>query len=161
MTYFPICNRYQGVDYTCTEMDLHFGRVYGNRQGKTLLKEINDNKQSTDEISSLYEEPARLLYRKWDNVKRISETIKSVGRPKKSYGAGMWGIRVVTKERGNEKHGRGLYFGIVVTLKEMNGVNRISDFIKLCEMYGWLVTPIDVDTSLNLYSHVNEDIEWD
>lgn len=161
MTYFPICNRYQGVDYTCTEMDLHFGRVYGNRQGKTLLKEINDNKQSTDEISSLYEEPARLLYRKWDNVKRISETIKSVGRPKKSYGAGMWGIRVVTKERGNEKHGRGLHFGIVVTLKEMNGVNRISDFIKLCEMYGWLVTPIDVDTSLNLYSHVNEDIEWD
>lgn len=161
MVYFPCCNRNQGVDYTCTEMDLHFGRVYKDSNGRVLLKEINDNKQSSEGVIGLYEESARLMYRKWDNVKRISERIKSVGRPKKVYEAGMWGIRIVTKERGSQKLGQGTHFGVVVTLKEMNGANRIEDFIRLCGLYGWLVTPVDVDASLDLYSQVNEDIEWD
>lgn len=42
MIYFPHCDRNQGVDYTSTEMDIHFGRVQPN--GK--LKTIDDNKQS-------------------------------------------------------------------------------------------------------------------
>lgn len=161
MTYFPCCNRNQGVDYTCTEMDLHFGRVYKDSKGHVLLKEINDNKQSSDSAIGIYEESARALYRKWDNVKRISEAIKSVGRPKKVYEAGMWGVRIVTKERGSEKCGQGTRFGVVITLKEMNGINRIEDFIRLCGLYGWLVTPIDVDASLDLYNRVNEEIEWE
>ncbi|MBE5912274.1 hypothetical protein [Pseudobutyrivibrio sp.] len=73
----------------------------------------------------------------------------------------MWEIRIVTKERGSEKLGRGTGFGVVVTFKEMTGANRIEDFIKLCSLYGWLVTPIDVDAKLDLYNRVNEEIEWD
>ncbi|WP_405376665.1 S8 family peptidase [Pseudobutyrivibrio sp.] len=161
MTYFPCCDRSQGVDYTSTEMDLHFGRVFKDKKGNVSLKEINDNKQSTDEGCFKNEESARALYRKWDNVKRISEKIKPVARPKKVYEAGMWGIRIVTKERGSEKLGRGTRFGVVVTFKEMTGTNRIEEFIKLCSLYGWLVTPIDVETKLDLYNQVNEEIEWD
>lgn len=161
MTYFPCCDRRQGVDYTSTEMDLHFGRVYKDKKGNVSLKEINDNKQATDEGCFKNEESARALYRKWDNVKRISEKIKSVARAKKVYEAGMWGIRIVTKERGSEKLGRGIRFGVVVTFKEMTGVNRIEEFTKLCSLHGWLVTPIDIDAKLDLYNQVNDEIEWD
>lgn len=160
MVYFPYCNRMQGVDYTSTEIDLHFGRVY--KQGeKVALKEIDNNKQATEELKSIYEGEARSLYRKWDNIKHISERSDIAGRPRKSYGAGMYGIRVVSKERGSIKRGRGLGFGIVITLKEMNGVNRIDEFIKQCSMYGWVVSPIDIDTYLNLYNSADGLITWD
>lgn len=161
MTYFPVCDRNQGVDYTCTEMDLHFGRVCKNSKGQVLLKEIDDNKQASDTKVGIPEAAAREMYRKWDNVKRISEKVKRVARPKKVYEAGMWGIRVVTKERGNVKLGQGTPFGVVVTLKEMNGENRIEDFIRLCGLYGWLVSTIDVDAKLDLYNRINEEIEWE
>ncbi len=71
MIYFPHCDRNQGVDYTSTEMDIHFGRVQPN--GK--LKTIDDNKQS-EEGQVTYEEEAREIYRKWDNVKRVCEELK-------------------------------------------------------------------------------------
>ena len=160
MAYFPYCNRAQGVDYTSTEIDLHFGRVY-KQNDKTALKEINNNKQSSEELKSIYENDARLLYRKWDNVKFISEQIEAGSRPRKNYGAGMYGIRVVSKERSSDKKGIGLNFGIVVTLKEMNGVNRIDEFIKQCSMYAWLVTPIDIDAYLDLYNSADDVIEWE
>lgn len=40
----------------------------------------------------------------------------------------------------------------VVTLKEMNGVNRIDDFIKLCMVRGWLVNQIDVQNQIDIYN---------
>lgn len=73
MSYFPPCDRNQGVDYTSTEMDIHFGRVQSN--GK--IKAIDDNKQS-EEGQFLYEEEARNIYRKWDNIKRICENLRLV-----------------------------------------------------------------------------------
>ena len=36
-----------------------------------------------------------------------------------------------------------LNFGVVVTLKEINGINRIEDFIKACILRGWIVNRID------------------
>ena len=42
MCYFPLCDRAQGVDYTNTELNLHFGRIKDN--GK--LNEINEDKQN-------------------------------------------------------------------------------------------------------------------
>ena len=45
MCYFPMCDRTQGVDYTNTELNLHFGRIKNN--GK--LNEINNDKQNQDE----------------------------------------------------------------------------------------------------------------
>ena len=45
MCYFPICDRSQGVDYTNTELNLHFGRIKDN--GKLI--EINDDKQNQED----------------------------------------------------------------------------------------------------------------
>ena len=50
---------------------------------------------------------------------------------------------------------------MVVTLKEMNGVNRIDDFIKMCMARGWLVNRLDVENQLDIYTRAEEEIEFD
>lgn len=157
LVYFPHCNRNEGVDYTGTELDLHFGRIQ-TRNGKARIKTIDDNMQNDDTLSSMYEEDARALYRKWDNVKHISDVIKTRCIPRKVYDYGMWGISIKSKERGNDRHSDTLPFGVVVTLKEMNGVNRIDDFIKLCFAHDWLVERIDVENKLDVYAKAEENI---
>ena len=92
MCYFPICDRSQGVDYTNTELNLHFGRIKDN--GKLI--EINDDKQNQEDSlgtakSFILEGEARERFRKWDNVKYISEKPKSRKIPKKSYKNKKWG----------------------------------------------------------------------
>ncbi len=84
LAYFPQCDRKQGVDYTSTEMDIHFGRVVAKKRGSTMIKAIDDNRQSEEkQITFCNEEDARKMYRKWDNVKHISEKIKKKkGSPK-------------------------------------------------------------------------------
>ncbi|MDE7089096.1 MAG: S8 family peptidase [Prevotella sp.] len=160
LCYFPECSRNQGVDYTNTEMDIHFGRARENKNGKTEIKSINNNKQGNDGINVIYEESARKLYRKWDNIKLISETIKQRSRPKKKYDAGNWGLSIKTKDRfKNARNNKNIPFGVVVTLKEMNGKNRFSDFVKLCQVRGWLVSSIKVENRINVYSKTEEDIE--
>ena len=158
LCYFPKCMRDQGVDYTSTEMDIHFGRVK-EEGGKATISSINSNSQGDDGGKHLYEPEARQLYRKWDNVKLISEELKPRAVPRKVYGAGMWGLSIKTKERLKEKNGRGLSFGAVVTLKEMYGENRIDDFIKLCMMRGWIVNRIDVENQIDIYKKAEEEIE--
>lgn len=160
LAYFPMCDRNQGVDYTSTEMDLHFGRIQ-EKNGKATIKAIDYNKQADEGIQSIYEEDARKLYRKWDNIKHISEELKENARPRKAYLAGMWGLSIKTKERLAPKEGRGLKFGVVVTLKEMNGINRIDEFIKLCMLRGWLVNQIDVQNQFDIYSKAEEDIDFE
>ena len=160
LAYFPTGDRNQGVDYTGTEMDLHFGRIM-EKGGKAVIKAIDYNKQADEGIQSIYEENARKFYRKWDNIKHISEEIKEKARPRKVYEAGMWGLSIKTKERLAPKAGRGLKFGVVVTLKEMNGVNRIDEFIKLCMMKNWVVNRIDVQNRIDVYSKAEEEIEFE
>lgn len=157
LAYFPQSDRNQGVDYTSTEMDIHFGRIM-EKKGKAVIKAIDYNKQAEEGLNTIYEEDARKLYRKWDNVKHISEALKENGRPRKAYQSGMWGLSIKTKERLNSKAGRGLQFGVVVTLKEMNGENRIDDFIKMCMMRGWIVTRLDVHTQVDVYTKAEEEI---
>lgn len=159
LVYFPKCDRNQGVDYTSTEMDLHFGRIT-EQKGKAIIKAIDYNKQAEEGLNTIYEEDARKLYRKWDNVKHISEALKKNGRPRKAYQSGMWGLSIKTKERLDSKAGRGLQFGVIVTLKEMNGENRIDDFIKLCMMRGWMVNRIDVQAQADVYAKAEEDITF-
>ncbi len=160
LAYFPHCDRNQGVDYTSTEMDLHFGRVV-EKAGKVSIKPIDNNKQADEGIQSIYEEDARRLYRKWDNIKHISEELKEGARPRKVYSGGAWGLSIKMKERLAAKAGRGLQFGVVITLKEMNGVNRIDDFIKLCMVRGWLVNKIDIQNRLDIYSKAEEEISFE
>ena len=160
LVYFPQCNRNQGVDYTNTEMDIHFGRIKIEK-GKAKIKTIDNNKQADEGLHQIYEEDARQQYRKWDNVKHLWEEIKPNGRPRKSYESGLWGLSIKTKERLINRKKDKLPFGVVVTFKEMNGLNRIDDFIKLCMARGWLVNRLEVQNQLDIYAKAEEDVIFD
>ena len=162
MCYFPMCDRTQGVDYTNTELNLHFGRI--NNKGK--IEDIKGDKQNQGVILDnekyfLLEGEARERFRKWDNVKYIAERPKNKMMPKKSYDNKNWGMEIKTNNRLDPKDGIGIRFGVVVTLKEINGVNRIDEFIKNCTLNGWLVNKIDVQTRVDINKKVNEDIEFE
>lgn len=161
MCYFPICDRTQGVDYTNTELNLHFGRIKNDGS----MNEINNDKQNQDEElntekSYLLEGEARDRFRKWDNVKYVTETPKRRTVPKKSYNNKNWGMEVKTNNRLDPKDGEGIRFGVVVTLKEINGVNRIDEFIKNCNLNGWLVNRIDIKNRIDIHEKVNEEVEF-
>lgn len=161
LCYFPKCKRSQGVDYTSTEMDIHFGRVHETKNGKIEIKSVDDNKQGDMGTIGITENEARKMYRKWDNIKLISDTVKKRQVPKKAYGAGMWGLSIKTKERLKGKRSKGLQFGVVVTLKEMKGVNRIDDFIKLCMMRGWIVNRLSVENRIDIFVRGEEEITFE
>lgn len=158
LCYFPNCSINQGVDYTNTELDIYFGRV---KDGG--IKSINKNKQSVNdgEKHYIYEGNARDLYRKWDNTKHIVEQYTDKVLPRTKYGNGMWGLSIKTKERLKKRDGSGIKFGLVVTMKEINGVNRISDFIRQCELRGWLVNKIDVEGRIEIYNKAQENVTFD
>ncbi len=161
MCYFPVCDRTQGVDYTNTELNLHFGRI----KDDGTLNEINEDKQNNDDIpgiarSFILEGEARTRFRKWDNVKYVSEKPKDRKIPKISYKNKNWGMEVKTNNRLDPQDGIGLRFGVVVTLKEMYGINRIDEFIKNCNLNGWLVNKIDVENRIDIHEKVNEDITF-
>lgn len=155
LCYFPCCSRNQGVDYTNTELEIQFGRL--NDKG---IKPIDNNYQSSEVEYFTWEEDARKLFRKWDNVKHIREISKKSNRAKKRYDKGIWGVSLKTKERLFEKYGVGIKFGIVVTLKEIDGVNRIDDFVKNCSLRGWLVNKIDVENRIDIYNITEEEIDF-
>lgn len=161
LCYYPYTSRDQGVDYTNTEMDIHFGRVKEEKNGKVHIQSIDNNPQGNNGVNLLYEGMARKLYRKWDNIKHISEEIKKGARPRMKYGNGNWGLSIKTKERLKTTRERSTPFGVVVTLKEMNGVNRIHDFIKLCTVRGWIVNRIDIDNRVEVYQRAQEEITFE
>lgn len=70
----------------------------------------------------------------------------------------MRGLSIKTKERLEPKNGRGLPFGAVVTLREMNGVNRTDEFINLCIMNGWLVNALNVKVRNYIYVKAEKEI---
>jgi serine protease AprX len=159
LCYFPKCSRSQGVDYTDTEMDIHFGRI--DKKGK--VKSIDDNVQGDDEPHSLFEKDVRDRYRKWDNVKHISERIKDRTFPRKrlSPSTSNWGINIKTKERLEKKSGQGLHFGLVITLREISGVNRIAEFMQLCRANNWFVSEIDIHARIETYEKAEAEVVFD
>lgn len=159
MCYFPLCNRSQGVDYTNTELNLHFGRIGDDNK----IKDIKGDKQNIEDISGaeknyILEGEARKQFRKWDNVKYITESSTKRMIPKNSYRNKNWGMEIKTNNRSDPKDGKGVKFGVVVTLKEMNGVNRIDEFIRNCALNGWLVNMIDVDSRIDIHQKINEEL---
>lgn len=162
LCYFPQCSRNQGVDYTSTEMDIHFGRLKKNTNGNAVIKSINMNGQGDGGLiggRKLREENVRKLYRKWDNVKLINDIIKDRSKPRKVYEQGLWGLSIKTKERLASRNGMGLPFGVVVTLKEMNGKNRVNDFIKACMMRGWIVEEVNANLRAEVYNRAQEELQ--
>ena len=160
LCYFPNCSRNQGVDYTNTEMDIHFGRLKEDKKGFHIVS-LDNNKQGDDGSVSITEENARAFYRKWDNIKHIADTIKPRSRPREKFTANNWGLSIKTKERLQSKRGAPMPFGVVITLKEMNGLNRIGDFIKLCWMRNWAVNEIDVNNLIDVYQYAEEEVQFD
>ncbi|EKT8876235.1 S8 family peptidase [Listeria monocytogenes] len=162
MCYFPICNRTQGVDYTNTELNIHFGRIKDD--GK--INDIKGDRQNQEEDLNtekyyLLEGEARLNFRKWDNVKYVAEKPKNRMRPKIAYKMNKnWGMEIKTNNRLDPEDGVGLRFGVVVTIKEINGVNRIDEFIKNCYLNGWIVNELDVHVKQDIHKKLNEDIEF-
>lgn len=156
LCYFPKCSRNQGVDYTDTELDLHFGRIKDNG-----IKPIDNNIQNDEGKYFLKEGRARQLYRKWDNIKLIGEELKDSPRSRKVYDDGRWGISLKTKERLLGNAGKGLNFGLVITLKEINGQNRIEEFIRLCTLRGWLVNKVSIENQLEVYNKADVEIDFE
>ena len=156
LCYFPNCSRNQGVDYTDTELDLHFGRIKDDS-----IKPIDNNIQNDEGKFFLKEEKARQLYRKWDNIKLIGEELKDNPRARKLYGDGRWGISLKTKERLLGNSGRGMAFGLVITLKEINGQNRLEEFIRLCSLRGWIVNRVNIENLIELFYKAEQDIEFE
>lgn len=156
LCYFPKCERNQGVDYTDTELDIHFGRV------KTSgIMAINNNKQSDPGFIKEYEKDARQKFRKWDNVKHVGEVLTEKPRMRKKYGDPLWGISLKTKERLQTGNGDKLKFGVVITLKNISGENRIQEFQQQCQLRGWLVTDINVQTQIDIYNQADTDVTWE
>lgn len=158
LVYYPSCNVNQGVDYTGTELDIHFGRIDDSQK----IKDIKNNTQADEGIHINYEEDARQYFRKWDNVKYIADKVSEEKcYPRKAYENNMWGIRIVRKERSDTIERKPLRFGIVITLKEMFGVNRYDDFIRACSLRNWIVNEIDIDNRVNIYEKAEQDIHFE
>ncbi len=155
LCYFPACSRNQGVDYTNTELDIIFGRFDNN--GKP--KPINKNYQADEFNHYTWEEDARNLFRKWDNIKHIRDIYTGNNRERKAYDNPLWGLSIKTKERLEEKFGDGLKFAVIITLKEIKGINRIDEFIRNAMLRGWLVNKIDIETRVDIYNIAEEEIE--
>ena len=154
MCYFPKCSRSQGVDYTNTELDLQFGRM-----GKIGIRSINKNTQGGEYEKATNEATARDLFRKWDNVKVVIEEPKERKIPKIGNGTNLWGVKITNKER--LERDRGLKFGVVVTLQEMDGKNRNREFIDQCQMRNWIVNRINIDNRLEVQLEANEIIKFE
>lgn len=162
MVYFPSCNRNQGVDYTGTEIDLHLGRLKSNAKGKIVVSDIKGNEQANEGNIHVSEKDARNMYHKWNNVKHVCEKIpaKRYRKAKKMYlTTNLWGIRLISTERSYASERNHTRFGLVISLKEMNGKNRYVDFIKGCQARGWIVNEISIDNAIDIQQKAEENIE--
>ena len=156
LCYFPECSRVQGVDYTSRELSLQFGRVKSDGS----IDDINDNTQ--DNLHAHVDErKSRREFRKWENTKVISRAWKGNNRPIKAYEDRMWGIVITSKERLASRMARGMNFGAVVTLREINEVNRIHDFVRACLLRGYIVNELDIQQRLRLYNINQEEIHFE
>ena len=160
MCYFPMCTRSQGVDYTNTELNLHFGRIGKDNKVIDIKGDRQNNSEVEGEKNYLLEGEARFSFRKWDNVKYVVESTGKKMIPKESYANKNWGMEIKTNNRLDPKDGVGVRFGVVVTLKEINGINRIDEFIRSCNLNGWLVNNIDIQNRLDIHQKLNEEIEF-
>lgn len=155
LCYFPECDRDQGVDYTCTELDLHFGRL---RENSIVSLRGNTQGEASDRTT---EGDARRLLRKWDNVKHASETLTERTRPLKAYENPLWAIKLRKTSRYQAGSHSPQRFGLVITLREIAGVNRFDTFVQQCSARGWIVNRVEVRTRVSIYESSQVDIEFE
>ncbi|MEB6257344.1 hypothetical protein [Mammaliicoccus sciuri] len=46
-------------------------------------------------------------------------------------------------------------------MKELEGKNRIEDFIYNCQLKGWLVERVNVENRIEIYNQAEEEITFD
>ena len=122
---FPCGGRLQGVYYTQTELDLHFGRLAkkvrkSKKEFYTRIKCINNTQREQCEESNR-EAEARRIYRKWDNVKHVCEKIKNRRYPRAILNPDnpLWRLSIWAKERQSKAQQHNLKFWVVIALREM------------------------------------------
>lgn len=158
LCYFPDCSANQGVDYTDTELDVSIGRIAKDKDGRDTINTINKNVQTVKGFWTP-ESNARKLFRKWDNTKHIREKYGNDLRARKAYQSGMWGVSVKRKQRLDEEK-KPVKFGLVVTLKEVNGVNRVRDFMQKARLAGWIVNEINIEAQVDIYNQLQQPIDF-
>ncbi len=156
LCYMPRSERTHGVEYSLDELNLKIGPMKkeivkdetGNAvEEKIVIAPLNNDYQH-EESHAIKEDEARTSYRKWDNIKHLSEKLTNFSR---SSFNGQWGIQVKAIRRGSDYEKHPLPFAMVVVLKEVKGKNRISQFISQCEQSGrWTVQPLDIRESVIL-----------
>ena len=62
-----------------------------------------------------------------------------------------WGMKIKTNNPLDPEDGIGIRFGVGVILKEINGANRIEEFVRNCNLKGWLVNAINVTNRVDIY----------
>lgn len=152
--YFSKGDRNKGVDYSNTELDIRLGRIKADGG----LCPINNDFQGEEDVIC-YEGDAKKLYRKWDNVKHISEKFTNRTRSKKSYDNNKYGIEVNHISRFTHSKNQNTRFGIVITLKNIDGENRIGEFIRSCQANGWVVNEINIENTIQVMNKANVDID--
>lgn len=105
---------------------------------------------------------SRNEFRKWDNSKSIKEKYSPKNGERESYKNKLWGINIIKTSRYYNKNSRDkIRFGLVVTLKEINGENRIDEFIQRCFFNQWFVEKVEIDNKIELYNKAEEEIIFD
>ena len=100
-------------------------------------------------------------HRNAENYKKFISKVLTNNQPLKSYSERFWGMSITSKERLSTRMNQGLNFGIVVTLKEITGVNRIQDFIRACSIKGWIVNELNVENQIEIYNINQEEITFE
>ena len=70
-------------------------------------------------------------------------------------------MRAITKERVSDCRRSDLAYGVVVTLQEINGVNRIEEFESACLSNGWFVNRINVKERVEIHDRAEEEIQFE
>ena len=92
-------------------------------------------------------------------MKRVADKFTPRAKCREAYNSkNNWGISVTTKERGTQRDGIGLPFGIVMTLYEIKGEDRYEEFIHDCSYRGWLVQRLNTDACLHTYQTAQHDL---
>ena len=78
----------------------------------------------------------------------------------RSYNNKLWGLSIKSKNRLTTASSN-IKFGVVVTLKEINGNNRYDDFIKMCSVNGWIVNEIKPENIIEVFETANAEIKFE
>lgn len=157
MSYFTPCKVEFGVDYTNVEVDLKFGSI---KDGK--IKSLKPNKQYEDSLSP-EEKEARDAFSKWDNIKIIKS--KEQNKFGDSWSSkNNWGFDLHTIYRNENLNSSQKYnfkFGIVITLKSLDGKNHTTDIVKTIQDSEWKIKPIIIKNISEFTSRLRSTVEFD